>query len=125
MTSQDAPPRRRPPVGLQTRGKAFWRASVADFDFSTAETALLEEACRCLDRLDLLAATIAQLGAMVTGSQGQPVVNPALTEARGQQLILHRLLAALRLPDAEGEAVPTGRSMSATQAATARWTKAR
>lgn len=125
MTSAETPARRRPPAGLQVRGKAFWRATMADYDFSTAETAILEEACRCLDRLDLLADTITALGAMVTGSQGQPVVNPALTEARGQQLVLHRLVAALQLPDAAGDAVPTGRSLAAMTAADARWTAAK
>ena len=111
----------RTPAGLGIRGSAFWRSSVADYEFSSAEEALLLEACRCLDRLDLLNTTISDLGAMVDGSQGQPVVNPALTEARGQQAILHRLIAALQLPDASGASIPTGRRLGASAAAEVRW----
>ena len=94
MTSTDGPAKRRKPRGLLARGAAFWAATTAEFEFSTAETALLEEACRCLDRLDALAEAIASLGPMVAGSTGQPVVNPALTEARGQQVVLHRLIGS-------------------------------
>jgi hypothetical protein len=121
MTTPDTRSRRRAPAGLSTRGKAFWRSSTTEYELSDGETALLEEACRCLDRLDLLAVVVSDLGAMVYGSKGQQVVNPALAEARGQQATLHRLVAALRLPDAGGEVVPTGRSIGASTAATARW----
>ena len=118
--------RRRAPSGLGERGAGFWRASVAQYEFSGAEVALLEEVCRCLDRLNSLTDAIAELGPMVTGSQGQPVVNPALTEARGQQAILHRLVAALQLPDADGASIPTGRRLGASTAAQSRWgTKSR
>ncbi|HLS02464.1 MAG TPA: hypothetical protein VK054_10880, partial [Beutenbergiaceae bacterium] len=77
------------------------------FEFSHAEGALLLEACRTLDNLDALAAAIAKDGATVKGSQGQDVINPALTEARGQRIVLHRLIAALQLPDEDGDVVPT------------------
>ena len=60
-------------------------------------------------------------GPMVRGSQGQPVVHPGLTEARGQRAILHRLIAALRLPDEDGAAVPTGRQIGSVAANAARW----
>ena len=121
MTTPDSPAKRRKPRGLLARGGAFWVASTAEFEFSTAETALLEEARRCIDRHDALAEAIASLGPMVAGSTGQPVVNPALTEARGQQVVLHRLIGALQLPDDQGQAVPTGRTASASTAAKARW----
>ncbi|MGO1318006.1 MAG: terminase [Cellulomonadaceae bacterium] len=121
MTSNDTPTKRRAPDGLKARGKRFWTACISDFDFSSSEVVLLEEACRVLDRLDQLNAAITRDGPMVAGSQGQQVVNPALTEARGQQLALHKLIAALALPDDDGQTVPTGRSMSASAAATARW----
>lgn len=102
------------PRGLRTRGKAFWDESMDSFEFSDSETAILVEACRCMDRLDALDKTIRDLGPMVTGSQGQPVVNPALTEARGQQQVLHRLLGALRLPDEDGNTLATARSVAAS-----------
>lgn len=103
------------------RGAAFWTTCSEQFEFSTAEVSLLMEVCRCLDRLEALAATITEMGPMVCGSAGQPVVNPALTEARGQQVVLHRLIAALKLPDASGGLVGTAREAAASTAATARW----
>lgn len=121
MSSTDAHARRRAPDGLRGRGKRFWRATTAAYEFTDAEFALLEEACRTLDSLDLLAAAISTDGAMATGSTGQPVVHPALTEARGQRLVLHRLIAALALPDEDGQAVPTGRALAAGAAARVRW----
>ena len=83
------------PNGLAERGATFWSATLDRYELTDAEMSLLFEACRTLDDLDRLADSIAERGAMTDGSQGQPVVNPALTEARGQRLALHRLLAAL------------------------------
>lgn len=109
------------PAGLGTRGARFWRATVADFELTKGELQLLEEAARTLDQLDQLAAVIAQDGATVTGSAGQTVLNPAISEARQQRLTLHRLLAALALPDDEGATVPTGHQLRAVTANRARW----
>jgi hypothetical protein len=103
-----------PPRGLKSRGRKFWREAVASFEFSDSEAQILIEVCRCMDRLDALNRTINEVGPMVIGSQGQPVVNPALTEARGQQQTLHRLLAALRLPDDDGQALASPRSVAAS-----------
>jgi len=121
MTSTDTPRRRRAPDGLGARGARFWRSCTASFEFSEAEFNILEEACRTLDDLDRLAEAVAADGAMVRGSAGQPVVHPALTEARGQRLALHRLLAALQLPDEDGATIPTSTSLRSSTAARARW----
>jgi len=109
------------PRGLAKRGRTFWRATLTAFELSDAELSILLEVCRTLDDLDRLAGAIAAEGAMTVGSQGQPVVNPALTEARGQRAVLHRLLAALALPDEDGQAVPTTGTLRAQNAAKARW----
>lgn len=111
----------RTPAGLATRGRKFWRTTVADYELSAAEIELLTEACRTLDTLDVLDAACRTLGATVLGSAGQPVGNPALAEARGQRLVLHRLVAALSLPDPELDSLPTTTSIRATTAAAARW----
>ncbi len=60
---------------------------------------------------------------MVTGSQGLQVLNPAFAEARQQQIVLHRLLSALDLPE-DGEragSVVSAVSSNARRAAEARW----
>ena len=94
---------------------------MGDFDLTDAELELLAEACRTLDNLDNLAAMVAEHGAAVAGSQGQVIVNPAIGEARAQRLALHRLLAALQLPDDDAEPVPTSTTLRARTAARARW----
>lgn len=109
------------PAGLDKRGRRYWRDVQGAYELSDSETQILTEVCRTLDDLDRLAAAVTRDGAMVKGSAGQPVVNPALTEARGQRAILHRLVAALGLPDDEGDTVPTGHQLRAQAANTARW----
>jgi len=109
------------PKGLKARGKAFWASCHKVFEFTDSEEALLLEVCRTLDNLDALAASISKDGATVEGSAGQVVVNPALTEARGQRVVLHRLIAALQLPDEDGVSVPTSASLKTSVAANARW----
>ena len=94
------------PSGLGTRGRAYWSHVMGEYELTESETHVLLEVCRTLDNLDRLAESIDREGAMVTGSKGQKVLNPAMTEARGQRLALHRLIAALRLPDDEGESIP-------------------
>lgn len=109
------------PPGLDSRGRAYWEATTAAFDLTDSELQMLIEACRIMDRLDLLDTAIRADGPMVTGSAGQPVVHPGLTEARGQQAVLHRLLAALQLPDEDGEVIPATATLRARKAAATRW----
>ncbi|CCH77738.1 hypothetical protein BN12_220016 [Nostocoides japonicum T1-X7] len=118
MTENRVP---RPPAGLGTRGRRFWRSTLSSFELSDAEILVLEEACRTLDDLDRLEEMVAQHGPSVKGSQGQVVVNPALTEARGQRAILHRLIAALQLPDLDDRPMPSSTSMRSQKAAQVRW----
>lgn len=117
----DTPP--TPPTGLRDRGREFWTTTVGAYELTEGEQALLREACRTIDNLDLLADQIATDGAMLTGSQGQPVIHPGLTEARGQRVVLHRLLAALNLPDPDGKTITTATSTRGTTAARARAAK--
>lgn len=109
------------PDGLAERGARFWSTITEAFELSDPEHELLAEACRTLDDLDRLAESVATVGAMVTGAAGQPVVNPALTESRGQRLALHRLLSALDLP--EDAAVPDAVTLRNRQANRTRWAR--
>lgn len=87
------------PRGLNARGRKFWREQTSAYEFSIAEQFLLAEACRCLDRLDGLEGEIAADGVMSTGSMGQAVANPALQEARQQQVTFLRLVGSLGLDE--------------------------
>lgn len=61
------------------------------------ELALLVEAARTIDLLDLLDASVRDGGPIVNSPQGRKA-NPTAVEARQQWIALARLLAALRLP---------------------------
>jgi hypothetical protein len=85
----------KPPAGLRSRGRSFWRAVLQQLEFETHELVLLGECCRTLDRLDALDAAVRASGALLPDGR----IAPALVEARQQQLALARLIASLRLPD--------------------------
>ena len=101
MSTPDLP---RPPVGTRAAGRRLWLAVVAEFELAEHELVLLREAVRLTDRLDVLDRTLRRDGLTVEGSKGQPRTHPALTEARGCQLVLARVLAALRMPAGDEEA---------------------
>jgi hypothetical protein len=116
------PPRaKRAPAGLGARGKRYWSTIQGAFELSDSEQEVLLEVCRTLDSLDALDAAVTEQGAVVRGSAGQPVVNPAITEARGMRALLHRLMAAMALPDEDGATMPTGHSQRGKAANAARW----
>jgi hypothetical protein len=87
------------PAGLADRGSTFWTATTGVYDLSKSELSVLAEACRTMDQLDRLNAQVSADGTMIAGAVGQPVLHPAIGEARAQRVVLHRLLAALMLPD--------------------------
>lgn len=70
---------------------AEWTASARDAfaavvevrpDLNGPELAALVQACALVTTADLLDVAAREAGLMVAGSQGQPVLNPAVTEAR-------------------------------------------
>jgi phage terminase small subunit len=112
------------PKGLGNRGRALWR-SVAKglgegWELDEREVAILTLAARQADDLANLEQAIKHDGAMSTGSQGQPVVNPAIVEARQARLAIGRLLGQLALPD-EAQEPRTEAGKRGQRAARARW----
>lgn len=106
---------------LKERGRAFWDAAQEEYEFDIHEAEVLLEACRGLDMIDRLAEAVAEAGVMVAGSQGQPVLNAAVSELRQQQAAVTRLLTQLNLDSAEVGAVLTAKQAQARAAAQARW----
>ncbi len=112
------------PKGLQPRGRALWQSidkGLPDgWELDERERAILVLAARQADDLARLEALIAKHGAMVTGSAGQPVLNPAIAEARQARIAIDRLLGKLELPD-EQEEPRSEAGKRARHAARARW----
>lgn len=108
----------RAPSGLHSGGKALWKQIHAETELDPAQTVILKEACRMVDRLDELDSVIHGKGVLNLmqfrldlgsgdGSEDSPVkvevkFNSVLAEARQQQNILKQLLVSLRLPDEAG-----------------------
>ncbi|MBB5641788.1 P27 family phage terminase small subunit [Cryobacterium roopkundense] len=113
-----------PPTVLGDRGRTLWAQIHETYEFDPQDTNLVIEVCRTLDTIDTLAAAIAADGVMVTGSQGQLVMNGAVGELRQQQAAYARLVTMLNLnAAATGSALITATSASASAAANARWSK--
>ena len=119
MNDANQPP--DPPSGLADRGQGFWTSMNSLLpDFNRKELTLLEEACRSLDSIEALAQAVDRDGLMVSGSKGQLVLHPAVSELRQQQLVFSRLMMAMRLPE-DSAAEQQMRSKRARLGASARW----
>ncbi len=112
------------PRGLGNRGRALWRSVAkglpSGWELDEREAALLTLAARQADDLAKLETAIKREGAMARGSAGQPVVHPAVVEARQARLAIGRLLSQLALPDEEDQP-RTEAARRAARAARARW----
>lgn len=91
-------PRKPPPSDLANGGKTLWRNIIRENELSAIEFPLLHQVCRVLDTLDDLYREKGTMSAIVSGSNGQPRVNPILAEIREQLAILDKLVVALAIP---------------------------
>lgn len=102
------------PKGLGARGRRLWKDITEQHELDPMQRVLLEEACRCADRLDKLEEKLSgredawvHLRTRAESMTDESVtidlvVDGALSEARQQQNVFKQLLASLRLPDAAG-----------------------
>jgi len=123
MTDRTKP---KMPPNLGAAGRELWKAMDPGriFTFEPGELTVLAAACRQADDVRALEIIIAG-GMIVLGSNGQPRLSAAVTEARQGRLALAKLLAELSLP-AESQPVGlTPAGLRATKAATARWDRQR
>lgn len=113
------------PKGLGNSGRSLWhsvlKAMPEGWELDERELALLGVACRQRDDLAKLEAAIKRDGAMTTGSKGQPVVHPAIPEARQARLAIGRLLGEIALPDEVAERPLTAAGRRGRKAAQSRW----
>ena len=108
----------------ETPGERFRVAVLDTYELTDPESRILDQASATLDVIADLDAQVAADGTMVEGSQGQPVLNPCIGEARQQRLAFGRLVSQIDLPDPEsetGESVWTPEAVRARRAAQARW----
>lgn len=110
------------PAGLGAEGKKLWKsiAGGGRYVLRPDELRVLEDACRTADLIVELEATMAGEDLIATGSQGQPVAHPLLSELRQYRALLRGQMRSLNLPDEDGRAA-SAVSAKAREAAHARW----
>ncbi len=96
---------RETPAALGTAGAELWASVTGTFDLDDREAIELEEACRVRDTIAELRSQLQTDGTMLASSQGARL-HPAISEIRSQQLTLARLMATLRIPSLEEDALP-------------------
>ena len=79
-----------PPTGTCAAGRRLWASVVTDYTLDEHELAVLTEAVRTVDTVDLLdklETVIRSEGPIVESPQGRKA-NPAAVEARAQRIVL-------------------------------------
>lgn len=116
--------KRQAPSGLSYKAKQLWTETVQNFTLRADEYSLLEQACREVDLIEDMNKELASAGLMVTGSMGQVVAHPFVSEVRQHRAQLTSLLRALKIPDDEHAGAHGGEvSSQARAAAQSRWSQ--
>ena len=108
------------PSSLGVAGAQLYREVAGTWTLRADEKRVLLDACAEADLVDDLAEAMDGQQKLVTGSQGQLVINPLISEQRQHRMALASLLKQLKLPD---ESADESRSTQARNAANARWGK--
>lgn len=112
--------KKTPPVGLSDRAAELWSGVTEKYDLRIDELFVLEAACRQIDLIDDMVERQRSEDLIGTGSQGQDVAAPLVSELRQHRSTFAALLRQLKLPDEDGRAGKSA-SESARHAANARW----
>ncbi len=115
------------PHGLGDAGVKLWRAVRSEWTLRPDEEALLVAACRTIDELAKLEATLAEASPTVQGSRGQTRANPLVSAVREHRRVLRELLGSLGLAEADAIAgegrSDLARSHAGRQLVRQRWSK--
>lgn len=113
------------PKNMGARGLAFWNRVTGKYQLRADELVILEDACREMQLIDELQAAMRGESMIMSGSMGQPVVNPLVPELRQHRATLKALLTTLKLPDdvpESGSDVGSDvQTVQQRQAANSRW----
>jgi hypothetical protein len=90
------------PENLGPRGSALWRNVTSRYALRPDELSILADACHEADIIELLKAEFETSDLRTTGSMGQDVIAPHVSEIRQHRNTHAALMAKLRLPDEDG-----------------------
>ena len=109
------------PENIGPAGAQLWRSVTRDYELRADELCILEDACRERDMLVRLESALDGASLLVSGSMGQVVVNPLVSELRQHRTTFATLMGKLKLPDANGSDQGGALSAKNRAAAQARW----
>jgi hypothetical protein len=121
------PTEAKQPAQLGPKGLALWQQITDGYSLRPDEVRMLEDVCREADLIERLEEQLRGAELMVTGSQGQLVASPLVSELRQHRATLTQMLKALKLPDTDATAQRKAEldSQQARAAARARWDRRR
>ncbi|HYH26953.1 MAG TPA: hypothetical protein VD834_16530 [Blastococcus sp.] len=90
------------PADLGERGTALWDSVTSAYNLRPDELAILADAAHEADIIERLKAEFASRDLITTGSMGQDVAAPHVSEIRQHRMALAGLLTKLKLPDESG-----------------------
>lgn len=90
------PPAPKPPRGLSADARRLWRSTVAAFELEPHHLAILEQACRALDRIGEARDAVARDGMTLEGRFGAKA-HPMLAVERDSRIAMMRGLRELGL----------------------------
>jgi hypothetical protein len=106
------------PSDLDDRGSALWDSVTSTYSLRPDELAILADAAHEADIIEKLKAEFEKRSLITTGSMGQDVAAPHVSEIRQHRTTLATLLTKLRLPDESGA---SGRSEAGRALVNQRW----
>lgn len=109
------------PAGLGDRGAALWSSVTDRYSLRPDELSILADACHEADIIEKLKGEFATRDLITTGSMGQDVAAPHVSEIRQHRTTLAGLLTKLRLPDDEARERGNGASGAGRELANNRW----
>lgn len=108
------------PSDLGERGQALWDSVTSRYGLRPDELAILADACHEADIIEMLKTEFELRSLITTGSMGQDVAAPHVSEIRQHRSTLAALLTKLRLPDDEAGA-PSSSSEAGRALVNQRW----
>jgi hypothetical protein len=106
------------PENLGDRGAALWESVTSSYALRPDELSILADAAHECDIIEMLRAEFDKSSLITTGSMGQDVAAPHVSEIRQHRIALKTLLNQLRLPDESGA---DGRSAAGRALVNQRW----
>src|SRR2546429_8953529 len=89
---------RRPPAGLDTAGRAFWRSVLEVYELAPAECVLLGQAAAVVDLLARADAELKRDDLTTVGSVGQVKAHPLIASTVELRRLLDLLIRGMALP---------------------------